>query len=251
MPSGDIWLEWIPIMLQGLLVTVQLSSLSFVFTILLGSSLALLAVSEILPVRWLARATIDVVRSVPVLALMLFLYFGLGSFSSDVGLSEFVLAVFALSVSSASYLAEVYRGAILGVPSSQWRAATSLGLGHWKTLRFIVIPQVIPPLVPSTLNILISVIKLSALASLITVNELTLAGSMAVSLSFYPLHAYVLLGLMYASIIIPLIYLLRWMERWVRRRYGLVISSTKTGTPKPYTTKSKASILTGSSSGKE
>ncbi len=234
MPSRDVWIEWLKLLLTGLKGTVELSLLSFVFTILLAVVLSVLAVSEIAVVRWLARGWIEVCRSIPILALMIFLYFGLGPIVADYGIEAFSLAVLALSVSSSAYLAEVYRGAISSVPRSQWSAASSLGMPHGLTLRRIIIPQVIPPLVPSTLNALISVVKFSSLASLITVNELTLAGTLAVSLSFYPMQVYLLLGVFYAALIVPLILILRWVERWTKRRYGLVSAHVPPPATDPY-----------------
>jgi ABC-type amino acid transport system permease subunit len=180
------------------------------------------------------RGWIELFRSIPILALMILLYFGLGPIVAHLGIEAFALAVAALSVSSSAYLAEVYRGAIRSVPQSQWNAAASLGMGHGLALRRIVIPQVIPPLAPSTLNALISVVKFSSLASLITVNELTLAGTMAVSLSFYPMHAYLLLGAFYAATIIPLIYICRWIEHWTKRRYGLISARVRPPANDPY-----------------
>jgi His/Glu/Gln/Arg/opine family amino acid ABC transporter permease subunit len=194
----------------------------------------MLAVSEFRTVRWLARGWIELFRSIPILALMIFLYFGLGPYVAKIGLGPFTIAVTALSVSSSAYLAEIYRGAIRSVPRAQWNAATSLGMGHRLALRQIIIPQVIPPLVPSTLNALISVVKFSSLASLITVNELTLASTLAVSLSFYPMTVYLLLGVCYAVMIIPLIYFLRWVEHWTKRRYGLVAAQVRPPATDPY-----------------
>lgn len=221
-PDWDTLQSWLQLMLGGLVVTLQLSGLTVIFTIILGSLGAIGAVSPRLWVRIITRIYVDLFRSVPILALMIIFYFGFGPFLRDWGINTFTLALVALSLSSGAYLAEVYRGAIQSVPRSQWRAAESLGLGHGATLRYAIIPQVIPPLVPSTLNAVISIIKNSSLASLITVYELTLSGTMAVSLSFMPMQVYLLLGAMYAAIILPLIWLSGRLEKWVNRRFGLV-----------------------------
>jgi His/Glu/Gln/Arg/opine family amino acid ABC transporter permease subunit len=226
-PDWDILASWLELMLAGLVVTLKLSFLTTVLTIILGSLSALGAVSTSRTVRIISRVYVDLFRSVPILALMIIFYFGFGPWLSDWGIDTFTLALAALSLSSGAYLSEVYRGAIQSVPRSQWRAAESLGLGHFAILRFAVIPQVIPPLVPLTLNAVISIVKNSSLASLITVNELTLSGTMAVSLSFMPMQVYLLLGAMYAAIILPLIFAAGRLERWVNRRYGLVSARLK------------------------
>lgn len=220
-PDWDTLASWLELMLGGLVVTLQLSALTTVLTIAIGSLAAIGAVSPRWWVRLLTRIYVDLFRSVPILALMIIFYFGFGPYLRDWNINTFTLALAALSLSSGAYLAEVYRGAIQSVPPSQWRAAASLGLGHGPTLRHVVVPQVIPPLVPATLNAVISIIKNSSLASLITVYELTLSGTMAVSLSFLPMQVYLILGLFYAAIILPLIYLSTRLERWVNRRFGL------------------------------
>lgn len=227
-PDWDTLRSWLAIMLEGLVVTLVLSLLATIITIGLGALASIGAVSTRRWVRVITRIYVDLFRSVPILALMIIFYFGLGPYLSDWRPGPFVLALAALSLSSGAYLAEVYRGAIQSVPRSQWRAAESLGLSHGAMLRYAVIPQVVPPLVPATLNAVISIIKNSSLASLITVYELTLSGTMAVSLSFMPMQVYLLLGVMYAAIILPLIFLSGRLEKWVNRKYGLVSATIRT-----------------------
>lgn len=221
MPSAGIWADWLGLFLTGLVATLEITVVTFVLTVIVAWILSILAVSEIRGVRWAARGWIELFRSIPVLALLILLYFGLGGALNAIGVHAFALAVVALVASCSAYLAEVYRGWISSTPPSQWNAAKSLGMSHWETMRSVIIPQILPPLVPSTLNSLISVIKYSSLASLISVAELTLQAQKAVSLSFYPLQAYLLLGAFYAAIIIPLIYIVHWVERMTKRRFGV------------------------------
>jgi polar amino acid transport system permease protein len=228
-PEWDVWRQWLELMFVGLEATFQLTLITSVTTLMVGAVLALLAVASSRLVRFMARAWIEIFRSIPLLAMMILLYFGLGPMVATVGVSAFTIAAIALTLSMSSYVAEVFRGAVRGVSKRQWDAASSLGMGHWQTLRLVIIPQIIAPLVPPTVNILIGVIKFSSLASLITVNELTLAATQAVSISFYPLQVYVLVGLFYAAMIVPLIYFSRWVERWVQRRFGLISAPLKRG----------------------
>jgi len=222
MPGPQVWQEWLELMGKGLVGTLQLSLISSVLTILVGAVLAILAVSQFAVVRGFTRAWIELFRAIPVLALMILMYFGFGPIAAQLGINAFAIAVICLTLSMSSYQAEIFRGAIRGVPATQWAAASSLGLSHGKTLRLVIIPQIIPPLIPAVVNIVVGVIKLSALASLITVSELSLAATQAVSISFYPLHVYVLLGGFYAVLILPLIYFSRWLEKWTQRRFGMV-----------------------------
>lgn len=127
LPDWGTLATWLDIMLAGLVVTAALSGLSVVFTIILGSIASVASVSTIAVVRLLARIYVDVFRSIPILALMIIFYFGFGPWVAQIGINTFTLAVAALSLSSGAYLSEVYRGAILSVPPSQWRAAESIG----------------------------------------------------------------------------------------------------------------------------
>jgi His/Glu/Gln/Arg/opine family amino acid ABC transporter permease subunit len=229
MPAPQVWQEWLELMWRGLWGTLQLSLISSVLTILFGVVLAVLAVSPSLFVRGAARGWIELFRAVPVLALMILMYFGFGPFAAMLGVNAFAIAVVALTLSMSAYQAEIFRGAIRGVPASQWSAASSLGMSHGKTLRLIIIPQIIPPMIPAVVNIVIGVIKLSSLASLITVSELSLAATQAVAISFYPLHVYLLLGCFYAVLILPLIYFSRYLEKWTQRRFGLVSAAIDRG----------------------
>ncbi|WP_449281712.1 amino acid ABC transporter permease [Leucobacter sp.] len=229
MPSWDVWSQWLELMWGGLRFTFALSAISSVTTLLFGAVLALLAVAPSRWVRFAARSWIEVFRSIPLLAMMILFYFGMGPLVAKIGMNAFTIAVISLTLSMSSYVAEVFRGAVSGVSRKQWDAASSIGMSHSQTLRWIIIPQVLAPLVPPAVNIVIGVIKFSSLASLITVNELTLSATQAVSISFYPLYVYVLVGLFYAALILPLIYFSRWLERWVQRRFGLVSAPVNRG----------------------
>jgi His/Glu/Gln/Arg/opine family amino acid ABC transporter permease subunit len=244
MPGPQVWHQWLELMTKGLWGTLQLSLISSILTILFGAVLAVLAVSPYKIVRGIARGWIEVFRAIPVLAMMILLYFGFGPFAAAFGINAFMIAVVALTLSMSAYQAEIFRGAIRGVPASQWAAASSIGMSHGMTLRRIVVPQVIPPLIPAVVNIVIGVIKLSSLASLITVGELSLSATQAVAISFYPLHVYVLLGCFYAVLILPLIYFSRWLERWTQRRFGLVSAVIDRGLLSQYSdAKEEAELL--------
>jgi glutamine transport system permease protein len=229
LPGPEVIAQWLELMGRGVLVTLQLSAISGILTIIVGAVLAILAVSPLIIVRIVTRAWIELFRSIPVLALMILMYFGGGSVAAQLGIDAFAIAVAALTLSMSAYQAEIFRGAIQGVPNSQWGAARSLGMRHGQTLWHIITPQVIPPLVPAVVNILIGVIKLSSLASLVTVSELALAGTQAVAISFYPLQVYILVGLFFAAIILPLIYFSRWLERWTQQRFGLISAHIEQG----------------------
>jgi polar amino acid transport system permease protein len=212
---------WLAILVGGLWVTILLTLATGAASIALSSVLAVANVSPWSALRVPARLYVDVLRSVPLLGLLIFIYYGLGPYTARFNLSAFWLAVIGLTLSESAYLAEVYRGGLQAIPASQWEAASSLGLNWLSTVRLVIIPQALPPAVPSSVNWLIAVIKDSSMASLITVNEVTLVATILVSTTFQPMEIYLVLAAMYVALITPLTLAARWLERTLGRRLGL------------------------------
>ena len=204
--------SWLAILSAGLIVTIELSFLTILFTIVVSVVLAICRVSPWRPARILASLYADLFRSIPLLALLIFLYYGLGRIAVQFGISGFWLVVAGLTLSVSAYLGEVYRGGLLAMPQSQWEAATSLGLGWPSIIWRVVLPQAVPSAIPGTLNMLISIIKNSSLASLVAVGEVTLVATILVSNTFEPMQVYVVLALLYLAMIVPISLLSRWLE---------------------------------------
>jgi His/Glu/Gln/Arg/opine family amino acid ABC transporter permease subunit len=205
-------ISWLAILSGGLVVTLELSAVTALFTVAFS---ALLAVCRVSPLRWvraLASLYVDLFRSIPLLALLIFLYYGLGRVAVQFGVSGFWLVVAGLTLSESSYLGEVYRGGLLAIPQTQWEAAASLGLGWPSILWRVVLPQAVPSAIPATLNMLISIVKNSSLASLVAVSEVTLMATILVSNTFEPMQVYLLLALLYLAMIVPISLLSRWLE---------------------------------------
>jgi His/Glu/Gln/Arg/opine family amino acid ABC transporter permease subunit len=214
--------SWLAILVGGLIVTAKLTLFATSFTIAFS---VLLAVCNISPWRFcrvLAGLYTDLLRSIPLLALLIFFYYGLGRVAAMFGISAFWLAVAGLTMSESAYLGEIYRGGLLAIAEGQWEAAASLGLGWASTVRLVVLPQALPPAVPSTLNMLIAIIKDSSLASLIAVNEVTLAATILVSQTFEPMQVYLVLALLYLALIVPMSLLARWLEARVGPGAGVL-----------------------------
>jgi polar amino acid transport system permease protein len=205
-------LQWLAILGGGLLVTAELTLATTVLTVVFSTVLALCNISPWRVVRIPALLYADLFRSIPILALLIFVYYGLGSLASQLGISAFWLAVAGLTISESAYLSEVYRGGLQAIPEGQWEAAASLGLGWFSTARLVVLPQALPPAVPSTMNMVIAILKDSSLASLIAVNEVTLTATILVSETFRPLHVYAVLAVLYLVLVVPLTVLTHRVE---------------------------------------
>lgn len=196
---------WLGFLLQGLLLTVELSLVASVLTVIASVGLATCGVYRASP--WpgrISRFYCDLLRCVPLLALLIFIYFWIGPMASHMGIGNFWLAVLGLTLVSAAYQGEVYRASLKAIPEAQWEAAASLGLGWFATLRLVVAPQALPASVPTTLNLLIYTIKGSSLASLIAVGEITQHATLVVSITYLPFQTYIVVAAIYLAVIVPL-----------------------------------------------
>jgi polar amino acid transport system permease protein len=217
----SVLVSWLAILAGGLIVTIKLSAFTVLFAVVCSALLAICAISPWRPLRALAAVYCDLFRSIPLLALLIFVFFGLGRILSGLGISPFWLAVASLVINESAYLGEIYRGTLLSIPQTQWEAASSLGLGWVSILRLVVLPQAFPPAVPSTLNLLIGIIKNSSLASLVAVGEVTQTATILVSETFEPMQVYLVLSFLYLALILPISLLARWLERRVGAGVGL------------------------------
>lgn len=212
---------WLAILAAGLLVTVELAAVTIVLAVLLSGTLAIMSISPWRLLRVLSTIYVDVFRSIPILALALSVYFGLGATLHKLGISPFGTAVGVLTLIEGAYLAELYRSSLESIRQSQWDAAASLGLGWASTLRHVILPQALPPAIPVTLNMTVAVIKDSSLVSLIAVNEITLVANQLIAITFKPIQVYGLVGLMYIALVLPLAQASRGLESVIARRLGL------------------------------
>src|SRR6476469_6455665 len=150
--------------------TIPLTLISFVFGLAIALLVALMRLSSVPVVSQLARFYISIIRGTPLLVQLYLIFFAL----PQLGLSfpSFIAAIIAFSLNVGGYAAEVIRSAILSVPKGQWEAALTIGMGYATTLRRVILPQAARTAVPPLSNTLISLVKVTALASTIQVTEL-------------------------------------------------------------------------------
>ncbi|KQU50406.1 ABC transporter permease [Bosea sp. Leaf344] len=191
-------------MATGLWITVQMVVISVVLGFILACALA---IARLYGPRWAQRAIsfyTTFFRGTPLLCQLFLIYYGLGQFRpfwQDVGLwwffrEPFYCAVFAFTINTAAYQAEILRGAIQSIPRGQFEGALSLGLHRWATLRHVIMPQAMILALRPLGNELIVMIKSSALASLVTLYDLMGATKMAFARSF-DLSIYLYAALIY------------------------------------------------------
>jgi polar amino acid transport system permease protein len=163
-------LEILPLLARASIVTIEVTLLAFVLAATLGLGLALMRLSRLRLVAYPATAFVEVVRSTPLLIQIFFLYFVLPEFGITLG--PLTVGVIALGVHYATYCAEVYRAGLENVPRGQWEATVALNMDTFHTLRDVIIPQAIPPVVPALGNYFVALFKETPLLSAIAVLEL-------------------------------------------------------------------------------
>jgi His/Glu/Gln/Arg/opine family amino acid ABC transporter permease subunit len=212
---GEYISEWGPRFLAGAKVTAELSLLGFGAALVLGAGLAALQGARFAILRRLASGVVQFMRAIPLLALLLALYFGLPSLGFT--LPSYWAGVAGLGLQGAAYVAEVLRGGLKSVHPGQREAGLATGMSPHKVFFFIVLPQAMRVILPPLLNCYVSLLKDSSLCSLIATDELMLAARAMSSEYFLPLHIFLLVGLFYFAIAFPLSMLSRHMARRMSR----------------------------------
>jgi polar amino acid transport system substrate-binding protein len=194
------WRTFLPLLLQGALVTVEISCLAMVLAVGLGLLLALLRLYAVAPVRWGAGAYIELVRGTPLLIQLFLIYYGLPNLGLK--LNAFAAAVLGLGLNYAAYEAENYRAGIQAIPRGQMEAALAVGMTRLLALRRIIVPQAVRLVIPPVTNDFIALFKDSSLVSVITMVELTKVYGMLATTTY----DYMGLGLMTAGLYFGLSY---------------------------------------------
>lgn len=163
--------EYLPILLPGILVTIEIASLSFLLALAFAFVAAFGRMSKRRPLRWAAAAYIEFFRGTSLLVQLFWLFFVLPQFG--VLLPPLAVGVFGIALNYGAYGAEVVRGAISGVPRGQQEAGAALGLKPRQTMWRVVLPQAAVIMIPPWGNLLIQLLKATSLVSLITITDVT------------------------------------------------------------------------------
>lgn len=199
-----------PLLVQGLWMTAQLCLAVIGLGLVGGLFVAMASLSRRRWVRWPALAYVDVFRALPPLVLLVFVYSGLPF--AGIELSPFTAVVLAFLLNNSSYYGEVYRAGLLSVPAGQWEAARATGLTEAQTFISVVLPQAVRNVLPDLLSNTIEVVKLTSLASVVSLAELLYAANMARSLT-YSASPLVAAALLYLLILWPLVRLVSRFQR--------------------------------------
>ncbi|MCP5150635.1 MAG: amino acid ABC transporter permease [Ectothiorhodospiraceae bacterium] len=197
-------------LLRGLITTMQISAGAMVIAAVLGLLVAVLGMSGSRVGRILARGYIEVVRNIPILVLLFLFYFVVAPIF---GLGRFASGMLTLALYEAAFAAEIYRAGIEGVPRGQREAAAAVGLTRAQQMRYVVLPQSIPLILPPMTNLAINLIKHSAIVSVIAIFDLANEGRNVISETFMVFEVWFTVALVYLVITTALSFLATGLER--------------------------------------
>jgi len=203
----EVFRQTYPMLIAGLVITIQLGLLAIVAGLILGLALALVRLYAHKIFRIIAKAYIDVFRSIPLLVLLIIIFYALPFVG--LSLSPFYAAAVALTIVSAAYTAEIFRAGIEAVPKGQFEASQALGLSYRHMMADVILPQAIKIVIPPLTNNCINVIKDTALASVVAMPDLLKQATQAQAVAANPTPL-IAAAVIYLMFLLPLVL---WVSR--------------------------------------
>ena len=215
-PSNANGLTNLKFLISGITTTIYISTISIIIAMIVGLLIAIPAITKNKYLTYINVFYVEVVRSVPLLVLILWVYYGL-PILTGFSFSPFVSGIIALSISESAFMAEIFRGGINAIKKTQWEAATSLGLNFSKKLKLVILPQAFKVILPALSNQFVYVLKMSSLVSIIGISDLTRKANELVVSTYRPLEIYSFLILEYLVLILIVSYFVRRLERKLQK----------------------------------
>jgi len=207
--------EFLPILLQGLLLTIVVTVGSLALSTLLGMVWALMRVSQLAVLQRLSAGIVNGIRGIPIIVQLFYIYFVMPELG--VTLSALQAAIIGLGIAYSAYQAENFRAGIEAIDKGQIEASESLGMGWALMMRRVILPQAVKIILPPYGNIMIMMLKDSSQASTITVAELTMKGQLVASSTFKYTSVLTMVAILYLVMSVPLILFVGWLERRMQR----------------------------------
>jgi His/Glu/Gln/Arg/opine family amino acid ABC transporter permease subunit len=210
----ELFNESMPLLLQGLALTMELAGIALFFAMFIGIFASLAGLSRFKILNILNGVFVSVIRGTPLLVQGFFIYFGVTGLLK-VHISAFLAGTIALSLNAGAYLSEIFRGGIQAVDKGQYEASRSLGLSGSQTMRKIILPQAIRICIPSVVNQCCITIKDTSIISVIGLAELTKMGQTIIARTYRSFEVWVIVGAMYFIVIYLIIILSMFLEKKV------------------------------------
>ena len=210
-PNNVEGLTNLKFLISGITTTIYISVISIILAMIIGLVVALPSLSNNKFLSYFNIAYVEIVRAVPLLVLILWIYYGL-PIMLGVSFSPFVPGIIALTISESAFQAEIFRAGINSIHKGQHEVAGSLGMDFWKKMRFVILPQAIKVVLPALGNQFVYVLKMSSLVSIIGIADLTRKANELVTTTYRPLEIYTFLILEYLVLILIVSYYVRKLE---------------------------------------
>lgn len=204
--------DCLPSLSSGLLVTIKISIISIIIAVILGIIFGIFSISKNKILKTLSIIYLYIIRGTPLMVQALIIYFGIAPLIVQKS-NPMYCAIIALALNAGAYMSEIFRAGIQAIDVGQMEASRSLGLGYFKTMQKIILPQAIKVMIPSIINQFIVTIKDTSILTVITIRELTSSGQIIVARNFKPLETYAIVGMMYFILITALSILSKYIER--------------------------------------
>jgi len=210
--------EFLPTLLQASVVTVKVTAMSAILAFAVALTAGIARLSRWRAVRAVARLYVEVFRGAAALIILFWMYYALPFFG--VTLEAVTAAVIGLGLNVGAYGSEVVRGAILAVPKGQYEAAVALNFTRRQTLQRIVFPQAVVMMMPPFGNLLIELLKSTALVSLITITDLTARAVQLNNVTYRTMEVFTLVLFIYFAIALVITACMRTLEWRLGLRLG-------------------------------
>lgn len=209
----SVAVKYWPQLMQGLWLTILSTLVALVAAFILGVVFGFGRLSRFLPFRWLATAYVFVFRGTPILVQAFFVFFAIPQLFPGLTFNPFVAGAITLSLNTGAYMTEIIRGGIQAVDPGQNEASRSLGLGHWKTMQKVVLPQAFRIMIPSFVNQGIITLKDTSLISVIGLAELTFQSRQIIASTYLSAQVLTIVAIIYFVVITLLTLLANRLER--------------------------------------
>jgi len=210
---NSYYIQCLPFLFQGLVWTLIITIGGLILGFILGALVGMGRLSKNRIIRAICTVYVEVVRGTPILAQVLFIYFGLTEEVIGMNIDKITASIIAISFNAGAYISEIVRGAVKSIEKGQHEAGRSIGLSHRQTMRYIIWPQAFKRMIPPLGNQFIISLKDTSLFSVIAVGELLYMGQQYYNLNFATFQTLIMVCVLYLCITIPTSLYLRRLER--------------------------------------
>lgn len=209
-PDWSIITNNLDIFWEGLLLTLRISGLSLLLAIPIGIIVGIGRISKNRLIKFLASAYVEIIRGIPLIVILIWIYFVLGQFLK---LGSFWGSIVSLAIFSGAFIAEIVRGGIQSIPKGQMEAARSSGMTHFQAMKLIILPQAIRKTLPPMASQFILLIKDSSLVSTISAVDLTLKATNLAAISYRYIEIWSFVAVVYFAVTFTLSLIIRQFEK--------------------------------------